>query len=122
MEIEVIKELLESGQADNARAFLLDLVEENPEDHRAWLLLAGIANRSEDWALGRKVFSALVRLRPSDGLASSGFVRSNLEQGCHQEAIDEIERFRFAADRSKPSSDAVLKEHAKTLGRIINTD
>lgn len=118
MTIEEIKELLEAGEIGKARALLIGRVQDDPDDHRAWLLLAGIATRSEDWTLGESAFTALVRLRPLDGLASSGMVQSLVKQGRHPEALDEIERFRRVADRSKASSDAVLQEHQATLEQL----
>ena len=118
MSIDEIKGLLEAGEIDRARAMLVELTDSAPGEARAWLLLAGIATRSQDWVLGETAFTALTRLRPSDALASSGLVASLVELHHYDRAREEIARFGRAADRSKASSDAVLQEHQEVLKRI----
>ncbi|QWP76101.1 tetratricopeptide repeat protein [Lysobacter sp. K5869] len=118
MSIEEIKGLLEAGEIDRARALLIALTDSDPDEARAWLLLAGISTRTQDWTLGETAFTALTRLRPSDALASSGLVASLVGLHHYDRAREEIARFGRVADRSKSSSSSVLQEHQEVLKRI----
>ncbi|MGO1070270.1 tetratricopeptide repeat protein [Lysobacter sp. CA199] len=118
MDIPEIKSLLEAGAIDTARARLLELVEFDPQEVRAWLLLSGLAFRTDDWPLAEKAAAALVELRPSDGLASSALVSCLVNAGRYPHAEKEIVRFNAIADGSGPNHQVVLQEHRATLERI----
>lgn len=120
MEIEDANRMLEGGDMDAARSCLLALASDQPRDARVWLLLAGIATRSEDWLLAKRAFMKLVDLRPADGLASSGLVHCLVREENYSDAIVEIDRFISVADPSKEGDRATINEHQATRKRIGN--
>jgi len=109
--VEQAKKLLESGDIDQARKLLLDMAKSAPDDVSVWMLLCGIATRTQDWELGVISFGRLVKLRPASSLATSGLVQSYVNLDRHEEAIDEIERFKTAADLDSEEARIVIDEH-----------
>lgn len=118
MDLEDIKAALEAGKIDEARDCLLAIVESDPNETRAWLLLAGVAVRSEDWQLGARTFDALVALRPADCLAPSGLVECLVKLGRNSEALAEIDRFASWADDRK-SNDRIVLDEQKAIAEGI---
>lgn len=118
MTIKKAKRLLELGDIESARQHLLQLADDHQDDASIWLLLSGIASRTEDWELGRISFGKLVEIRPSSGLASSGLVQCLYKLRRYDEAINEIDRFAGIANRHDETDCAVLEEHNNVRKRI----
>lgn len=118
MNLNEIKKMLESGDIDAARFHLIDIVKADRNQPRAWLLLSGIAMRTDDWNLGVQAFRALVELRPNDSLSSSGLVQSLFKLERYTEVMDEINRFDAVADRENAADCAVLLEHNEIVKEI----
>lgn len=118
MDLQDVKSLLESGNIDGARESLLKIVSGRPKDARPWLLLSGIAIRSEDWVLGIFSFGELVELRPQDHFSSSGLVHCLFEEKRYEEAISEIDRFLGNLPQTDAGDHPALIEHKETRSRI----
>lgn len=118
MTIDKAKSYLSNGEVAAAREHLLGLVDDGLGSNEIWLLVAGIAIRSEDWALGLRAFSELVRLRPRSALASSGLAKCLSELSMRREVLDEIDRFSRVADVEQACDIAVLEEHESLKRRI----
>ena len=110
--------MLTAGQIEEGTDLLLNKVEAEPQNKSAWLLLCGVASRTQNWNLGLKSFGALVKLRPSSGLASSGLVQSFCENKRFTEALEEIERFKKVADVANDNDKSVLAEFDAIVAKI----
>jgi len=117
--IEQAKKLLESSDIEQAKKLLLDMAESTPDDVSVWILLCGIATRTQDWELGAISFGRLVKLRPASSLATSGLVQSYVNLDRHEEAMGEIERFRLASDLDSEEAQIVMDEHKRVEELIL---
>jgi tetratricopeptide (TPR) repeat protein len=118
MTLEKAKSILESGDIEQATELLLTIIQADDSNVGAWLLLCGISTRTQNWPLGVKSFGQLVRLRSTDCLASSGLVQSYYKLGEYEKSLDEIDRFKNAADKSKENVQLVMEEHKKVADKI----
>ncbi len=120
MSLEKAKLMLNKGEILEASKLLLDMVEKDPKSSSAWLLLCGIATRTQNWELGVKSFSGLAKLRPSSHLASSGLVQSLYNSDRHVDTLKEIKRFKSVADINLENDRDVMVEHQK-IADVINS-
>lgn len=113
MNIDKAKSLLESGDIEQAQKLLLEITNNDKNNYSGWMLLCGIASRTENWQLGAKSFGQAVKLKPSNCLVSSGLVQSFLKLDQKKDALMEIERFKLIADNDAEDVKSVLKEFEK---------
>ncbi len=125
IEIENAKKLLDAGDINEAKELLLTISRSNPSEYSVCILLCGISTRTNDWILGKDSFEHLVKLRPSNSLASSGLVQSYWKLGDYDKALQEIDRFKDNADLTNESAKNVLEEHKQVsiaIRKIQNSD
>lgn len=122
MTLQKAKALLESGNLEEAREHLLQAARNDMHNPSIWLLLSGIASRTNDWELGLKSFKRLSAIRPSSRLASSGLVQCMYNLGLYEDAIVEIDRFRGVADKADENDQSVMNEHQAIRDRILKQD
>ena len=107
--------LLEEGNLDEAKALLDTWCEREPENWTAWILLSGIASRTDDFSLGIRSFKNMIRIWPSSALASSGYFGCLVHADEQEFAQKEMIRFKAAADLGDEMSRDVLTEQTEVL-------
>jgi len=112
---EKVIRLLEDGNLDEAKALLDTWCEREPENWTPWILLSGIASRTDDFSLGLRSFKNLIRIRPSSAIASSGYFSCLVHADEKEFAQKEMIRFKAAANVENEMSRDVLKEQAEVL-------
>lgn len=99
--LEKARTMLESGQNDEARMLLLEVLKEDPENQAALLILGGVYYVTERLSDAEMVFERLVLMQPGAGAVSIALFNTLWKLGRHQEALEEIKRFFSVADRDK---------------------
>jgi predicted Zn-dependent protease len=92
------KALLESGNSEEARITLLELLKEDPKNPTALLILGGAYFYEKMYAEAEMVYERLLQTEPGSGMVSIALFNSLWKQGRHDEAADEIRRFISMAD------------------------
>ncbi len=95
------RELSETGQSDEARMLLLEILQQDKNHHTALLMLGGSYFCSEKFQEAEMVFERLVLMEPGTGQFSIALFNSLWKQGRTDEAVEEIRRFLAVADRVK---------------------
>lgn len=88
----------DQSRLNEANRLLEELVEQDPEDPAAALVLAGIYFDMQKFDAARELFARIVQLQPRSELASRGLFHSLWKLGHHDEAFDEMRRFLAIAD------------------------
>lgn len=93
------RQLIEAGNNDKARILLLELLQSEPDNQAALLILGGsyfACGRFDD---AEMVFERLVLLSPGSGRISIALFNTLWKLERQQEALEEIKRFMRTADR-----------------------
>lgn len=93
--------LEETGQHENARMLLLELLKNEPDNQAALLMLGGSYFIAEKFGEAEMVFERLVLMEPGNGRFSIALFNTLWKQGRADEAGEEIRRFMAAADKDK---------------------
>ncbi|WIO73530.1 hypothetical protein QP938_09480 [Porticoccaceae bacterium LTM1] len=99
--LEHAKKLLQKGHNQDAWMLLAEVVNYDPKNRAALMMLAGSNFSNGNFAESSKWFAKLVGLEPGDGKASVALFNSLWKQGEKEMAIAEIKRFIATADRTK---------------------
>ncbi|MDH5300843.1 MAG: hypothetical protein OEW58_05705 [Gammaproteobacteria bacterium] len=101
--LEQARAMLEAGQNDQARLLLLALLQQEPDNQAALLILGGAYYCSDRLADAEMIFERLVLLQPGLGAVSIALFNTLWKLGRQQEALEEIKRFFSVADRDTES-------------------
>lgn len=93
------KAMSESAQNEEARTLLLEVLEQDPANQTAMLMLGGEYFCAERLAEAEMVFLRLVSLAPEVGQFSIALFNTLWKQGKQTDAIEEIRRFMAEADK-----------------------
>lgn len=99
--LEHAKKLLQKGHNQDAWMLLAEVVNYDPKNRAALMMLAGSHFSTGNFAESSKWFAKLVGLEPGDGKASVALFNSLWKQGEKEMAVAEIKRFIATADRTK---------------------
>ncbi len=93
------KALLEAGKGESARIILLELLENDPDNTTALLMLGGAYFYEKKYAEAEMVYERLILAEPGSGMLSIALFNSLWNQGRYEEATEEIRRFILVADK-----------------------
>ena len=99
--LEQAKALLESGQGEEARIALLEVLKEDGKQPTALLMLGGVYFYEKKYAEAEMVYERLLKAEPDSGMLSIALFNSLWKQGKHEEAAAEIHRFISVADKER---------------------
>lgn len=99
--LENAKQLLESGQGEEARLVLLELLKEDGKNPTALLMLGGVYFYEKKYAEAQMVYERLIQAEPGSGMLSIALFNSLWKQAKHEEAAAEIHRFISVADKER---------------------
>ncbi len=95
------KALLESGQGEQARLALLEILKEDGKHPTALLMLGGVYFYEKKYAEAQMVYERLIQAEPGSGMLSIALFNTLWKQGKHEEAAAEIHRFIAVADKER---------------------
>ncbi|UTW45260.1 hypothetical protein KFE80_13010 [bacterium SCSIO 12696] len=95
------KKLLQKGNNSDAWMLLAEVVNYDPKNRAALMMLAGSNFSAGNYVASTKWFAKLVALEPGDGKASVALFNSLWKQGEKDMAMAEIKRFINTADKTK---------------------
>jgi predicted Zn-dependent protease len=110
------RQRLESGEEGAARLILLEILQGEPQNQAALLMLGGAYFSQQKYAEAEMIFTRLISLAPGNGRFSIALFNALWKQGRQQEAAEEIQRFIAAAD--KEAERETLAQYAE-LSRTI---
>ena len=99
--LEHAKKLLQKNNHNDAWMLLAEVVNYDPKNRAALMMLAGSNFSAGNYAESSKWFAKLVGLEPGDGKASVALFNSLWKQGEKDMAMAEIKRFIATADKTK---------------------
>ena len=105
------KTLLESGQGEEARLALLEILKEDGKNPTALLMLGGVYFYEKKYAEAELVYERLLQAEPGSGMLSIALFNVLWKQGRHAEAAEEIRRFIAEADPVKER--ATIEQYAE---------
>ncbi|MGS2723972.1 tetratricopeptide repeat protein [Porticoccus sp. GXU_MW_L64] len=95
------KKLLQKGNNSDAWMLLVEVVNYDPKNRAALMMLAGSNFNAGNYAESSKWFAKLVGLEPGAGKSSVALFNSLWKQGEKDMAMAEIKRFIATADKAK---------------------
>lgn len=98
------KKLLQKGNHQDAWMLLAEVVNYDPKNRAALMMLAGSHFGSGNYPEATQWFAKLVALEPGDGKSSVALFNSLWKQGEKDMAMAEIKRFINTADKTKERS------------------
>jgi tetratricopeptide (TPR) repeat protein len=93
------RELTEAGKHDAARMCLLKLLEREPDNQAALIMLGGAYFSLAKYTEAEMVFERLILMAPGIGKYSIALFNTMWKLGRHEEALEEIKRFMNQADK-----------------------
>ncbi len=108
--LEEARGLLESGNSEQARIALLQLLKEDHNNPTALLMLGGAYFYEKKYAEAQLAYERLIQAEPGSGMLSIALFNTLWRQGKHDEAAAEIRRFILAADAQQER--ATLEQYA----------
>jgi len=97
--LDKARQLVEAGNNEKARLCLLELLQEEPDQQTALIMLGGTYFVSEMYTEAEMVFQRLVLLDPGMGKASIALFNTLWKMDRREEALEEIRRFIQHADQ-----------------------
>lgn len=94
------RELTEAGRHDDARLCLLKLLQKEPDNQTAMIMLGGAYFSMGKLSEAEMVFERLILMAPGIGKYSIALFNTLWQQHRHQEALEEIKRFMTHADQT----------------------
>ena len=108
------RQLIEAGNNDKGRMVLLELLQSEPDNHTALLILGGSYFASGRYDDAEMVFERLVLLSPGSGKISIALFNTLWKLERQQEALEEIRRFMRIADHE------IERETVEQYQAIVN--
>ena len=93
------RELTEAGKHDEARLCLLKLLQKEPDNQAALIMLGGAYFSMEKYSEAEMVFERLILMSPGTGRYSIALFNTLWKLSRHDEALEEIKRFMTHADK-----------------------
>ncbi len=104
------------SEEEQARMILLEILENEPENIAALLMLGGSYFTSEKYQEAEMAFERLVLLAPGRGQCSIALFNCLWIQDRKEEALEEISRFMRIADRDKEQ--VTIAQYVKMIEQI----
>lgn len=92
------RSLAEAGQHDDARRCLLELLQQEPDNQAALIMLGGAYSAMQKYSEAEMVFERLILIDPGRGEFSIALFNSLWKMDRREEALEEIRRFMQHAD------------------------
>lgn len=99
MMLKQAHELTDAGKHDDARLCLLRLLQKEPDNQAALIMLGGAYFNMGKYLEAEMVFERLILMAPSIGKYSIALFNTLWKLNRHEEALEEIKRFMVQADR-----------------------
>ena len=109
------RELTEAGKHDEARLCLLKLLQKEPDNQAALIMLGGAYFSMEKYSEAEMVFERLILMSPGTGRYSIALFNTLWKLSRHDEALEEIKRFMTHADK-QTENETVAQYIAFTKG------
>ena len=93
------RELTEAGKHDEARLCLLKLLQEEPDNQVALIMLGGAYFDMQKYSEAEMVFERLILMAPGKGQYSIALFNTLRKLNRYEEALEEIKRFLQHADK-----------------------
>jgi len=93
------RELTEAGKHDEARLCLLKLLQEEPDNQVALIMLGGAYFDLQKYSEAEMVFERLILMAPGKGQYSIALFNTLWKLNRYEEALEEIKRFLQHADK-----------------------
>ena len=93
------RELTDAGKHDDARLCLLKLLQKEPDNQAALIMLGGAYFNMGKYLEAEMVFERLILMAPGIGKYSIALFNTLWKLSRHEEALEEIKRFMIQADR-----------------------
>ncbi len=110
------RSLDEAGKNDEARMCILELLNEDPNNYAALLILGGSYYVEEKYSESEMVFERLILMEPGEGKFSIALFNTLWKVGRTEEALEEIRRFVLNADRENEK--ATIDQYMKITNSI----
>ena len=112
MKNEIVK-LLEECKYSIAIEKIESWIVSDANNWTPWVLLSGIALKTNDFELGERAFKKMVSLRPDSSIASSGYFECLFQLGDLEAAENEMIRFASNSDSSETSKLVKMEQKEK---------
>ncbi len=99
MTLNQARELTDAGKHDDARLCLLRLLQKEPDNQAALIMLGGAYFNIGKYLEAEMVFERLILMAPGIGKYSIALFNTLWKLSRHEEALEEIKRFMIQADR-----------------------
>ncbi len=99
MTLNQARELTDAGKHDDARLCLLRLLQKEPDNQAALIMLGGAYFNMGKYLEAEMVFERLILMAPGIGKYSIALFNTLWKLSRHEEALEEIKRFMIQADR-----------------------
>ncbi len=99
MTLNQARELTDAGKHDDARLCLLKLLQKEPDNQAALIMLGGAYFNMGKYLEAEMVFERLILMAPGIGKYSIALFNTLWKLSRHEEALEEIKRFMIQADR-----------------------
>ena len=98
--LQKARQLVETGQHDNARQCLLQLLKQQPDNRVALIMLGGAYFSMQKYSEAELVYKRLILMEPGNGRFSIALFNTLWKSSRHDEALEEIKRFMAYADKA----------------------
>lgn len=99
--LEQAQSHVEAGSYDEARACLLEILKQDPDNQSTLIILGGEYFRAEMFSEAEMIFERLILNSPGKGQFSIALFNVLWKMGRHEEAFEEIKRFMAHADQNE---------------------
>ncbi len=99
--LQEARSLLQSGRDEQARLVLLQLLQQEPDNEAALMMLGGAYFNAAMYAEAEMAFERLILIEPGRGQFSIALFNTLWKQQRTEEALEEIKRFMQHADHEK---------------------
>ena len=106
----------DTGNSDDARSLLLEVLTEDPDNQAALLMLGGEYFTSAKYSEAEMVFERLILQSPGKGQFSIALFNTLWKMDRHEEALEEIKRFMAIADQDEEAE--IIKQYAEITLQI----
>ena len=106
----------DTGNSDDARSLLLEVLTEDADNQAALLMLGGEYFKSAKYSEAEMVFERLILQLPGKGQFSIALFNTLWKMDRHEEALEEIKRFMAIADQDEEAE--IIKQYAEITLQI----